>query len=358
VTIGAEYTEMGTLSMYCHSCVSDHKWKLQFQLRNMQKGFESSETEVYDDSLINEAGNLIHTVFTDEHDKNDGIKSITRQVEKLVGQKKANWPLSFLRSIADKLLEIEHARKHSAQHEARWLNLTGFCMRPGFGDAFDEERAKKLWKIYLTQLSFDKTVQNKLEWWIFIRRIAAGLKAGQQRQFFQDISSVLIKSKSSNVKMSPQEQIELWMAVGNMEKLLVKDKIVLAKSLLPKIMSGKKQDNLFWTLSRLGARELLYGSVDRVVPSKEVVRWINQIMKKNWKSKDPVENMVAQISRKTNDRTRDIDQEDVLRIMDWMRERKAKESFIKIMNKKVDMAVKEKNAQFGEKLPTGIVLKI
>lgn len=358
VTIGAEYTEMGTLSMYCHSCVSDHKWRLQFQLRNMEKGVESSETEVYDESLIKEACNLIHTVFSTENDKEDALKSIARQIEKIVGQKKANWPLSFLRSIADKLLEIDHTRNNSAEHEARWLNLTGFCMRPGFGDAFDEERAKKLWKIYLTELNFDKTAQNKLEWWIFIRRISAGLKAGQQRQFFQDTSPLLIKNKSSKVKMSPQELIELWMAVGNMEKLLVKDKVVLAKSLLSRIISGKKQDNMFWTLSRLGARELLYGSVDRVVPSKEVVRWINQIMKKSWKPKDPVENMVAQMSRKTNDRTRDIDHEDVLRIMDWMRDRNAKQSFIKIISEKVDMAVKEKNAQFGEKLPTGLVLKI
>ncbi len=74
----------------------------------------------------------------------------------------------------------------------------------------------------------------------------------------------------------------MWMAAGNMERLLVKDKVVLAKALLPMFKTRKKQENMFWTLSRFGARELLYGSVDRVVPSQEVVKWINQIMKKTW----------------------------------------------------------------------------
>ena len=356
VTIGAEYTEMGTLSMYCHSGVSDHKWKLQFQLRNMEKGVESRETQIYDEDLIKEACNRIRQTFTDKSDNNDGLKSIARQVEKIVGQKKTNWPLSFLRGIADKLLELENTRKYSAEHEVRWLNLTGFCIRPGFGDAFDGERVRKLWKIYLTGLKFEKSVQNRIEWWIFIRRIAAGLKAGQQRQFFQDILSLLIKGKTSKNKISPQELVELWMAAGNMERLLVKDKVVLARYLLPMLKPGKKQDNMFWTLSRLGARELLYGSVDRVVPAKEVIKWINQVMKKTWQKNDPVDNLIVQVSRKTGDRTRDIDQENVLRICAWLRQRKAKDSFIRVINEKIDMAVKEQNAQFGEKLPAGLVI--
>ena len=233
-------------------------------------------------------------------------------------------PLSFLRSIADKLIEFEKVRKYSPEHEARWLNLTGFCIRPGFGDGFDEERIRRIWKIYLSGLIFDKPQQNRLEWWIFIRRIAAGLKAGQQHQFFQDISPFLIKGKNNNTKLAPQEHIELWMAAGNMERLLVKDKVVLAKALLPMFKTRKKQENMFWTLSRFGARELLYGSVDRVVPSQEVVKWINQIMKKTWHKNDPVEDMIAQISRKTGDRTRDIESVDRTRIIKWLQARKVK----------------------------------
>jgi len=358
VTIGAEYTEMGTLSMYCKSAVSDHRWKLQFQLRQMHSALKGSETEIYDEDLIKQTLNLVETVFTDDSSGNESLKTIVRQIEKIIGQKKANWPLSFLRRIADKLLDIEKNRMFSPDHEARWLNLTGFCLRPGFGDAFDQERAGKVWKIYLAGLVFDKVQQNRLEWWIFIRRTAGGMKAGCQRQFFQDVSPVLVKNKSGRSKLSPREIFELWMAAGSMERLLVKDKIALAKALIPVFRPGKNQDSLFWVLSRLGARQLLYGSVDRVVPPQEVVKWINRMMKITWKKSDPVDHAISMMARKTGDRTRDIDHETAQRIVEWLTSRNAAGHLIRVINEKIDIVDKEKNAQFGEKLPSGFILKI
>ncbi|MEJ2156702.1 MAG: hypothetical protein P8X96_15280 [Desulfobacteraceae bacterium] len=39
------------------------------------------------------------------------------------------------RAMADGLLTLNKARAISPQHESRWLNLAGFCLRPGFADA-------------------------------------------------------------------------------------------------------------------------------------------------------------------------------------------------------------------------------
>jgi hypothetical protein len=353
VTLGAEYTEMGSLSMYCHSLVSDHRWKLQFQLRETHEAVSNTaETEVYDEAVIQAACGCLATLFSDP--QGTRLASAARQIETLVEQSRANWPLSFLRSLADQLIDLAENRRLSADHETRWLNLTGFCMRPGFGDAFDGERIRKLWKVYLSGPAFEKAPQNRLEWWIFIRRIAAGLKAGQQRQFFQNIAPILIRQKT---KLPPQEMVELWMTAGNLERLLVKDKIVLAKALIPQIKPGKNQDRLLWTLGRLGARDLLYGSVDRVVPPADAARWIQQLMKRNWTRQDNVDFPVAQMALKTGDRTRDLDPERVLKIVSWLEERQADASLIQTVRKKTVRALAEHNVQFGEKLPAGLVLK-
>ncbi|MEZ4764211.1 MAG: hypothetical protein R3C26_13835 [Calditrichia bacterium] len=56
--------------------------------------------------------------------------------------------------MADKLLEIMDGRKLSAAHEARWLNLLGYCLRPGFGDPLDDWRMKQIWKLYFEELAF------------------------------------------------------------------------------------------------------------------------------------------------------------------------------------------------------------
>ena len=356
VTIGAEYTEMGSLFMFCRSQVSDHQWKLQFQLRKTgSDAAATQETEVYDDALIGKACQELENVFKDDSGNGDSLKGIVKIIETVVEQKKNSWPLSFLRSLADKLIDLAPFRSVSAEHEIRWLNLSGFCMRPGFGDAFDEERARTLWKIYLSGVSFDKTPQNRLEWWIFIRRIAGGLKAGQQRQVFQDISSMLVKDNKA--KLPPQELVELWMAAGNLERLLVKDKVVLAKALIQQLKPGKKMDRLFWTLSRLGARQLLYGSVDRVIPPAQVTRWCRQIMKKNWKKEDPVATLISALARKTGDRNLDLQEDAVQEILTWMGELGASKKLMAQIKEKTDMEIQDKNQQFGERLPSGLVLK-
>ena len=352
ITIGAEYTEMGSLVMYCRSSVSEHEWKLQFQLRNAGNISAAADNEVYDDALIQKACMLIEQAFFND---DATLKTIVRSLEDIVSQRKANWPLSFLRQLADKLINNAQIRSTSAAHEARWLNLTGFCMRPGFGDAFDQERVRQLWKIYLGGLIYEKAPQNRLEWWIFIRRIAAGLKAGQQRQFFQDTSGMLIKPGKN--KMTPQEQVELWMASGNMERLLVKDKEALSRPLIKLIKPGKKMDRHLWTLSRLGARELLYGSADRIIPAVEVQKWIQKIMKVNWSENDPVDNLVVTLARKTGDRTRDLSEEALEQISQWMVAQGASSDNIIRLKEKIEIGIKERSLQFGERLPTGLILK-
>ncbi len=356
ISLGAEYTEMGSLSMFCSSQVSEHQWKLQFQLRNAGPGnITAQETEVYDDALIQKACQEVDTVFSDREGCADDLKQIVKSIEQTIEQRKNNWPLSFLRHLADTLIEVASARTLSAEHEARWLNLAGFCMRPGFGDAFDEERCRKLWKIYLKGMVFEKAPQNRLEWWIFIRRISGGLKAGQQRQIFQDTSALLVKNKTA--KLPPQESVELWMMAGNLERLLVKDKVILAKSLMPQLKAGKKMDRLFWTLSRLGARQLLYGSVDRVVPPAEVSRWCRQVMKKEWKGEDPIAMLLSVLARKTGDRNLDVQENILAEILSWMADAGADKKLITRVKEKTGMEMMEKNQQFGERLPAGLILK-
>jgi hypothetical protein len=126
---------------------------------------------------------------------------------------------------------------------------------------------------------------------------------------------------------------------------------------MPQLKPGKKMDRLFWTLSRLGARELLYGSVDRVLPPAEVMRWINQIIRKQWKPADPVPTLIAALARKTGDRTRDLSEESITQVLDWMATQGVENKIKNRIKEKTGMDIKEKSQQFGERLPTGLVIK-
>ncbi|MCP4115650.1 MAG: hsp70 family protein [Desulfobacteraceae bacterium] len=356
VTLEPEYTEMGSLAIWCRSSVSNHRWKLEFQLRDETVPVNGSETEVFESSVVEEACLLIDKAFSDKTGAKE-VAGLAKQLERLVERPKNRWPLSLLRAMADRLLEKADARNLSPEHEVRWLNMTGFCARPGFGDAFDEERMRKLWKIYLTGLAFPKAKQNISEWWIFCRRIAGGMKAGQQRQFFQDITPYLLATNSSKKRVSPQELTEIWMAAANMERLLVKDKVSLGRALGNQLKPGKFSTQLYWAISRIGARELLYGSVDRVVPPKEAAVWIRKMINKQQKANGTLTTALAQIARKTGDRTRDFDSGTTSDLLEWFDANNAPHCSA-IVREKVSIAPTETTAIFGESLPQGLVLKV
>jgi hypothetical protein len=314
VEIEAEYTEVGTLGIWCRSEVSDHRWQLRFQLRDAPAP-AVSEAEVFDDAVIDAVCRKVESAFSDPAGSR-ALEGLVKKIAAIVERPREKWPLSFIRKMADVLLT--QAPHRGARHlaESRWLNLVGFCLRPGLGDGFDEHRIGKLWKIYKGGPIHGNNLQVRSEWWIMWRRVAGGLKPGQQRQFIQDLSPVIFPKKGSRVRVAPQEYLEIWMAVANMELLLVKDKVKWGRRLLSEIGGKRSAPQYFWSLSRMGARDLLYGPVDRVVPPDEAARWIGVLLDREWNAPRPALTAAAQIARKTGDRIRDVDEKTVGRVID------------------------------------------
>ena len=313
------------------------------------------DSEVFDSEIIETACHEVQQAFLHKTDKR-GLEGLAKKIATLVDRPKESWPLSFIRSLSDELIKNRSLRKVSPVHEHRWLNLVGFTMRPGFGDGFDEQRIRALWKIYNKGRIFPNNNQVGSEWWILWRRIAGGLKPGQQRQFLQDTTPLLFQKKGPAAKLSPQQSTEIWMAVANMEKLLVKDKIKLGRQLLSELAPKSNTPQLFWALSRIGARIMLYGSSDRVIPPGEIQSWIQQILKNNWQYPKPVGMALIQMARKTGDRARDVESGVLDQIMMWLSETEILPNRMKLLQEVVTVEKSEQNEIFGESLPTGLIL--
>ena len=189
------------------------------------------------------------------------------------------------------------------------------------------------------------------------RRVAAGLTPGQQRQFFQDVSAFLLGKKGEIKKVSPQEHLEIWMAVANMEKLYSKEKIELGRKLLAVTSAKKLKAQHLWALSRLGARELLYGPADRVIPPAEVTKWIDQLISYSWPNPNMAGRTVSQLARKTGDRSRDLDENIQAEVLDWMAQHDMPEERQRRVREVVPLAYQDQDAIFGESLPQGIILR-
>ncbi len=189
------------------------------------------------------------------------------------------------------------------------------------------------------------------------RRVAAGLTPGQQRQFYQDVSAFLLGKKGEIKKVTPQERLEIWMAVANMEKLYSKEKIELGRKLLAVTSPKKLKAQHLWALSRLGARELLYGPADRVIPPVEVAKWIDQLIGHSWSNPNSAGRTVSQMARKTGDRSRDLAEKAQEGVLDWMEHNDMPENRKRRVREIVPLAHRDQDAMFGESLPQGIILR-
>ncbi|MEW6228471.1 MAG: Hsp70 family protein, partial [Bacillota bacterium] len=350
VAIDAAFTEMGTLALWCRSKVSDHRWKLQFQLRGGSDVLSVSEGEIFDEALVRQAVERIDQAFQGSAKE---LTRIARDIADLVDRPKDGWPLSLIRTLTDRLIARIDTRRRTADHEMRWLNLTGFCLRPGFGDASDEQRLKHLWRLFKQGPVFPGHPQVRIEWWIFWRRIGAGLSPGQQRQMFQDVTPVLLQAKAQ--RMPVQEWLELWMMTANLERLSVKDKLKLGRTLVGEIASGKAYAQLLWCLSRIGARELLYATADRVVPPQEVWKWIEGLRERSLSG--AAVSCMLQLGRMTGDRMRDLEpgqREDVARLLS---ENGVSEDTLRILREPTAIVKQDIQAIFGESLPQGLLLE-
>jgi len=158
VKLGAKLTEVGTLEIWADSKASEHRWRLQFELRKASAQQAAARPgAVISDEALAAAEALVPAAFAA-----DALEAahLPGKLEQTLGLGRNSWPISAIRKLADGMLELAEGRKRSAAHELRWLNLCGFCLRPGFGFPGDDFRIEQARRIYASGLVFSNQVQN------------------------------------------------------------------------------------------------------------------------------------------------------------------------------------------------------
>ncbi len=344
VKLGARLTEVGTLDIWADSKVSDHRWRLQFELRkqaaNTAVQSQRAAAVIGEESLETAEG-LIRATFADltlqPHE-------LPAKLEQAIGLGRNSWPVATIRRLADRMLELAERRKRTAAHELRWLNLCGFCLRPGFGFPGDDFRVEQARRVYAAGLQFPSQVQNEVEWWIFWGRLAGGLNRNQQTDIFQRLSPILLPRGSKKQRINPSLLREMWRTASSLELLPVGTKTQLGDALLERIRKNDFVESGLWCLMRIGARKLFYGPNNLVVPPGTDTRWVEAIL-----PLDRARDTVAALARHTGDSTRDL----APATLELVRRRLPD----------LDLEAEDRDdlramgRVFGEELPSGLVLQ-
>ncbi len=308
VTLGARLSEVGTLEAWAESKISEHRWRLQFQLRKAGDATETPSGAVRSSAVISgeaqaAAEALIEQVFG-KGNSTIPPEQLPSRLEQALGLGRLSWPLSSIRAFADKLLTLADGRRKNAPHEARWLNLTGFCLRPGFGFPGDDYRIEQARRIYAGGLTFGNQVQCEVDWWIFCGRIAGGLNRNQQGDIFQRISPTLLPKQKRKQRINQSLHREMWRTAASLELLPQQTKVQLGDALLSMAKQGEMIDSVVWCLSRLGARKLFSGPINLVVSPSVAGRWGETLLR--LPSTPALLEAVVHIAQQTGDAARDL----------------------------------------------------
>ncbi|MGE5568158.1 MAG: Hsp70 family protein [Rhodospirillales bacterium] len=352
VKLGARLTEIGTLEIWCESKISEHRWRLQFQLRKKAAAEAPKRAAaVISEGALDEAKQAIRTVFALDGDRSIPPEQLPGKLEAALGLGKNSWPLGTIRQLGDLLLELADGRKLAPAYEQRWLNLTGFCLRPGFGYPGDDFRIEQARRVYASGLQFGNQVQNEIEWWIFWGRVAGGLNRNQQVDIYQRLSPVLAPRGSKKPpRMNPSLLREMWRTASSLELLPLQTKIELGDRLASHARSGQLSDTDLWCLARLGARELFYGPANQVVPPASAARWVEALL-----PFEKAADALVTIARRTGDPTRDLSPILFEQVRRAVADKPDAGRLLAVLEGESELDSGTLDRMFGEELPSGLV---
>jgi hypothetical protein len=398
ITLHAQLNDIGTLELWCSEVKGDRRWRLYFDVRATAAGMQPMERtqaagataaeELFDESTLDACCRLIHETFT--HPKpppgHEPERLMTR-LEAVTQMRRETWPSSMLRRFWEAQMQVESGRRFSPSHEARWLNLAGFALRPGYGMAVDDWRVAQTWRLFQGRVKHARNEMCRAEWWILWRRIAGGLEAGPQKTLAEPLIAAL-RTRWRSIQVAQQkggprverastgpgvdfrfgmtESAEIWRLLGSLEWLDVDMKIDvghLAFDLGLRRGPETVREACAWALGRLGARVPVYGPLNTLVPVETAEQWTWRLLemaadttlaRRAGELPRSAVFSVVQMVRLTGDRYRDVSDELRAAVRHWLITRRAPTHFVTLVTEGGELQEDEQVMVFSESLLPGL----
>ncbi|WP_409422657.1 Hsp70 family protein [Pseudaeromonas sp. ZJS20] len=273
VALSAHLDEIGLLALHCAATDgSARRWPLQFNLRGHEQA--QPATAALPATVLAPIQGLYGA-----RQATAGLipRHLRHQLEQLLGPR-AQWTSEQARSLADALLIGLPRRRRSAEHEQIWFSLLGYCLRPGLGMPGDPDRVARLWPLFAQGLQHGRQAGAWDAWWIFWRRLAAGLDEAAQLAVLDEVGAALMPTPPARV--CGDEPLRL---IGALERIPVGLKTQVAELLLARLCRQPAAADA-WALGRLAARQLAYAEAEYRLPAATIRPWLAALLALDWGS--------------------------------------------------------------------------
>lgn len=362
VRLSATMTEVGTLEVHC-TRIDDaqQRWRLAFELRSGQAPGQDTIEDVTPPTHLRlpEAIGLIDNVFGSQAKAVDTkiVRQLRTRLESLLGARET-WDLGLLRALHDALWACHKRRRRSAEHERTWLNLTGYCLRPGTGAPLDAWRIEQLWTLFEHGIQYRQDGNNWSEWWTLWRRAAAGLDASQQLQLLELVGEHLMSVQHARRDKDPLQSSydDMVRLVASLERVPATYRAEIGNWLVKRLQACQDKAHTWWAVGRLGARVSLYGNAENVVPIDTGASWIQTLLSIDWRSVDHAAYAAVSIARVSGDRSRDLPPELRNAVAERLATLQAPAAWQAMVKEHIELDEADQKRSFGEALPVGLRL--
>lgn len=381
VQLQASMTEVGTLEVRCVQLVNGvadpaQSWLLPFAVRGAvgeSTGAQSIATSAdaasaeWQKGLKNTAAQLPDAVA--KIDRIFGVQAqavtakevrqLRQSLEKILGPREG-WDVALLRALFDALLARAKRRRRTADHERVWFNLAGWCLRPGVGAELDAWRITQVWALYAQGLGHGKEAANWTEWWVFWRRVAAGLNEAQQMELLEDVAGHMQKAvqqtNRSGGKSSHGSYDDMLRLFAAMEAVPWQYRQEMGQWMLQRLKRPDETVHTWWAIGRLAARQSLAANAHLVMPPEAALEFVNATLAQDWRKNEAAMFAAVQMARMTGDRALDLPEPVRAQVLEKMRSCGAPARWVAMVEQVVQMEVEDQQRSLGDSLPPGLVL--
>ncbi len=349
----SKINEVGILELSLNSEKTDHSWPLVFDIRLATTANEVIEVKTVDAEKLAAADKILQRAFAGgEAALLDGI---FKHLEKALELGRKEWSLTTLRHFSDVLLAVDYKKLTSKKIEATWLNLCGFCLRPGFGDPADELRLKKVWRLWLAGMNNERDRGVCTNWWIFWRRVASGLKPSLQNMILPKVMKVICPKGKYQEKIRDGEHIkaEMWRTVSVLEHADSEVKEKLASAV---VEQSSLSDAEMWALARLAGRKLIHAPLNKVMANSYVETLLQKLIEKEV-SHSLLPFTLNCLAAKTGNRAIDLNDEIQAEVIDYARRLELPADKLRHLFEVIENSEQETSKILGDSVPLGLRLK-
>lgn len=371
VQLQACMSEVGTLEVRCVA-VQDagQSWLLPFAVRGAVTAEtiagcpdpQSAEAQKQSNSVatkLPDAVALIDRIFGTQAQEVTAkeVRQLRQSLERVLGPREG-WELGLLRALFDALLARARRRRRTADHERVWFNLAGWCLRPGVGAELDGWRIDQIWALYGQGLGHAKEAANWTEWWVFWRRVAAGLNEARQMELLEDVAGHMQKAVQQNTrgKSSHGSYDDMLRLFAAMEAVPWQYRQEMGQWMLQRLRREDETVQTWWAIGRLAARQSLAANAHLVMPPEAALEFLNATLAQDWRKNETAMFAAVQMARMTGDRARDLPDAVRAQVLEKMRSSGAPERWMAMVEQVVQMEAEDHRRSLGDSLPPGLVL--